>query len=231
MASSREWMAIQDPEFFHLLTTDCKGRIIQAGIKMVNMQAALTRKNAIRQVESDFTLRNNFTTKQIQYEGMEERRFVSLSHIQSRVGVTEKADYMARQESGGMRRNESGHALAIPREVARGGSMVNPVMRKKYLSRLKSIRKGNKPKGFNKSWLVRKAYIASKHNLVMRYAKNIVTVNNFIKKGDRISFDMEPIYNIGRDETITPANPWLLPAMEKPAKDGGKIFTSAMKKG
>ena len=230
MASSREWMAIEDPEYFHLLTTDLKERMIKAGIQMVNTQAALTRKNAIKTVQSDFTLRNNFTARQIQYEPMEKSRLISLSLIQSRIGVTEKADYMARQETGGARQNNSGRNLAIPKVLARGGSMLSPVQKKHYLSRLKRVRQGERPSGFNRSWLVRKAYVAHKNNLVMRYAASLVTVTNFTKKGDNVSFKMNRLYSIGHEETFTPASPWLKPSSKQPAKDGEKIFTSAMKK-
>jgi hypothetical protein len=94
-------MVIDEPENFYLLTTDMKEQIIKGGIATVNVQAALTRKKAIENIKDDFTLRNNFTTSQVQFTQIPQGRY-ALSAIHSTVGITKKVGYMAaRQEFGG----------------------------------------------------------------------------------------------------------------------------------
>ncbi len=232
MASTAVRLVIDDPENFHLLTTDMKEMIIKGGIATVNVQAALTRKNAIENVRGDFTLRNNFTTSQIQFQQMEKARFISLSAIQSTVGITEKAGYMARQETGGPHKAEGGTNLAIPTNLARGGNKGSPVLKNYYLHKLKKVNGG----GYTlegqtyRSWLVRKAAVASKNNILMRHNDKLFSVTGFEKRGGKVHFKMQEIYGLDREETITPETPWLKPATENPARDVENIFISQMKK-
>jgi len=233
MPTAATRMVISDPESFHLLTTDMKEMIIKGAIATVNTQAALTRKNAVKIVQDNFTLRNNFTTSQIQFQQMPQTRFIALEHITSRVGITERAGYMARQETGGVRKNESGNNLAIPTNRARGGNRGSPVLKNNYLSKLKKLQSaggGHAEAGSHRAWLVRKAYIAAKHGLVMRYNNRLFTVQNFEKSGGRVSFKMNQIYGLNLSETVTPQNEWLWKASEKPAADAENIFISQMKK-
>ena len=232
MTSSAVRLVIDDPEAFHLLTTDMKEQIIQGAIATVNMQAALTRKNAVRIVQSDFVLRNNFTIRQIQYQPMEKSRFISLANITARAGITEKADYMARQEAGGSRRSRGGNNLAIPTARARGGNKGSPVLKKYYLQRLRRVGGGgHTTQGHTfRSWLVAKAAVAFKNNLFMRHNDRLFAVTSFGRTGGRVSFKMEQIYNFAHEETVTPASPWLWPASEQPAKDVESIFISQMRK-
>jgi hypothetical protein len=220
MPSTATRLVIDDPENFHLLTTDMKEQIIQGGIATVNVQAALTRKNAVKNVQSDFTLRNNFTTSQIQFEQMEKVRFISLSNIESRVGITEKAAYMARQETGGVHK-ANGKRLAIPTNIARGGNKGSPVLKSKYLSRLKRA-KGDT--------FLQRAAVAAKTGGVVAYNEKLFNITNFERRGGKVVFKMNMIYGLGYKETTTPAMPWLLPAAEQPAKDCENIFILQMKK-
>jgi len=232
MANTAVRLVIDDPENFHLLTTDMKEMIIAGAIATVNVQAALTRKNAVQIIQDNFTLRNNFTKSQIQFEQMPKSRFISLDKIASRVGVTEKADYMARQETGGVRRAAGGNNLAIPTNRARGGNKGSPVLKNHYLIRLKKVDGGGySAEGYSyRAWLVRKAAVAAKHGLVMRHNNKLFTVQNFEKSGGRVSFKMNQLYGLDKEETVTPENPWLRPASEKPAQDVESIFISQMKK-
>jgi hypothetical protein len=232
MPSTAVRLVIDDPENFHLLTTDMKEMIIKGGIATVNMQAALTRKNAVKAVQDDFTLRNNFTTSQIQFQQMEKSRFLSLSAIQSKVGITERAGYMARQETGGPHKAEGGSKLAIPTYRARGGNRGSPVLKNYYLHKLKKVKGGGvELQGQTyRSWLVRKAAVAARDNLVMRHNDKLFQVSNFQKSGGNVSFKMDQIYGLDREETIPPASPWLMPAAEQPARDVESIFISQMKK-
>jgi len=232
MTDSQAWMIVQDPEYFSLMTTDLKLRMIKAAIDTVNIQAALTRKNAIKNIQNDFVLRNTFTTRQVLYEVMPQQQFVSLSSIKSTVGITEKADYMLRQEYGGVRRNKDNKNLAIPTDRARGGNKGSPVQKGFHLSKMERLKKIERPEGYSyKAWLVRNAAIAQKRKyLVMFYNKKFFQVTDFVKTGDNVSFKMNMIYNMSLKETVTPARPWMAPAMEQPARDGGKIFISQMRK-
>jgi hypothetical protein len=233
MSNTAIRLVIDDPENFHLLTTDMKEQVIKAGIATVNIQAALARKNAVENVKDDFTLRNNFTVSQIQFTQMEKSRLISLSAIVATTGITERAGYMARQETGGPHRAENGSGLAIPTYVARGGNKGSPVLKKYYLHKLKKITgEGLKLSGDTyRSWLVRKAAVASKLNMPMRYNNKLFSITGFQKKSDGgITFKMKQIYGFDKEETMTPETPWLKPAYEKPAKDAENIFISQMKK-
>lgn len=220
MASTAVRLVIDDPENFHLLTTDMKEQIIKGGIATVNVQAALTRKNAVKNIQSDFTLRNNFTTSQVRFDQMEKVRLISLSKIESRVGITEKAEYMARQELGGIHK-ASGKRLAIPTNKARGGNKGSPVLKSNYLSKIKKIKGGT---------FIQRAAVAAKTGGVVSYNDKLFKISNFEKRGGKVVFKMDMIYGLGYTETTTTASPWLLPAAEQPAKDCENIFIAQMKK-
>ena len=96
-------MILDDPSSFHLLTTDLKEKIIEAARNKVNIQAALTRRKALTNIQNNFTMRNTWTARQIQYTQFPQGRY-SLSVIQASVGATVAASYMERQENGGSRR-------------------------------------------------------------------------------------------------------------------------------
>jgi hypothetical protein len=233
MASTAVRLVIDDPENFHLIPTDMKEQMIKAGIATVNVQAALTRKNAIENLKSDFILRNNFTTSQVKFTQMEKSRFVSLSAIESKAGITERAEYMARQESGGPHKAGEGSALAIPTNVARGGNKGSPVLKKKYLGKLKKVKGGeySREGGTYRSKLVARAAVAAREQIPMRHNDKLFEVTGFQKKSDGgIDFKMQEIYGFDKEETMTPESPWLKPASEKPAKDGENIYISQMKK-
>jgi hypothetical protein len=232
MASTAVRLVIDDPENFHLLTTDMKEQIIKGGIATVNVQAALTRKKAIENIKDDFTLRNNFTTSQVQFTQMPQGRY-ALSAIHSTVGITEKAGYMARQELGGPHKPSGGGTkLAIPMNKARGGNRGSPVLKPLYLTRLKnktfviSFEHSLKPR----SRLVAAAYLAFVKRGSLRYNNQLFSVNNFEKREDKISFKMEHLYDFSKEETMTPAVKWLERAMLEVSKDSENIFISQMKK-
>jgi len=222
MPSSAVQLVIDDPENFHVLTTDMKEQIIKGAIATVNVQAALTRKNAIENLKSDFTLRNNFTASQVQFTQMPQGRY-SLEAIESTIGITEKAGYMARQETGGVRKPAKGNNLAIPTNQARGGNKGAPVQKQNYLSKIKTV-KGEKS-------LIKRAAVAAEKKMAIRHNDKLFLINNFQRKSDGgVTFKMQMIYGLDKKETITPATPWLKPASEKPAKDSETIFIAQMKK-
>jgi hypothetical protein len=232
MASTAVRLVIDDPENFHLLTDDMKEQIIKGGIATVNVQAALTRRKAIENIKDDFTLRNNFTTSQVQFTQMPQGRY-ALSAIHSTVGITEKAGYMARQELGGPHTTPSGGNLAIPTTIARGGNRGSLVLKPNYLSRAKSKTFVANFSGAQhpRARLVAAAYLAFVKKGFMRYNNQLFSVNNFEKKSDDgISFKMQHLYDFSKRETTTPATHWLERAMQEVAKDSENIFISQMKK-
>jgi hypothetical protein len=231
-------MVLDDPSKFHLITTDMKEQMIKGAIATVNAQAAIARKNAVKNVQDDFILRNKFTTSQIQYTQMPPGRY-SLEAIKSSIGVTEKADYMAFQETGGLRAPKK-FSQAIPQNLARGNNKGAPVERKNYLPAVKKktvyvnfhhTRETKFKSDSASATLVAAAYIAATKRKMMRYYKGLYIVYDFIRKSDGgIMFKKDLIYNFMQKETFTPENEWLWPASEKPAKDVLDIFIAQMKK-
>jgi hypothetical protein len=225
-------LIINDLENFHILTTDMKETIIKAAINKVNIQAARTRTKAIQNIKTTFTVRNTFTAKQVRYTKMPLGRY-SLSAIHSTVGITEKASYMARQETGGIRRPTAGKSLAIPTAAARGGSNARPVVRQNYVSKIRSkiIRaSGYITDGTHKARIVAMAAAADKKHGFLSMNKRIFRVENFVKKGGGATFRLRQIYGLDKKTTVTPTQPWLKPASEAIARQGEKIFIGEMKK-
>jgi hypothetical protein len=223
-------LVIQDPENFHILTTDMKEQIIKGGIATVNVMAALGRRKAQENIRRSFTLRNNFTLRQVQFIPMPQGRF-SLSAIHSVLGITEKADYMARQESGGLHTPKQGSKLAIPTNKARGGNRGSPVKQRMKLAGVKKMKvRGNSAAaGTHKSRAVARAYVAFRENKIVQYGGNLHFVDSF-RAADSVSFRLRQVYSFDYSTTTTQPQPWLLPASNEVASDVEKIFISQMKK-
>lgn len=224
-------MVIDDPSKINLITDDMKQLMFKAAKNTVNIQAALTRRNALENIQQ-FTLRNTWTKRQIQYDPCKEENIQSFSQIEAHVGATEKAPYMERQEKGGIHAPANGGQLAIPTVQARGGSAKNPVQRKMYRSRIQpKVIKYNPQNGPTpSSALVKAAKRAHEVNGYLKYNKNIYKVVSFNKSGDKVNFQLEMIYFRGLTSTITKQAPWLQPASLKPAQDGQNIFNSQIEK-
>jgi hypothetical protein len=252
-------MIIDDPSKFHLLTRDLREQIIKGATATVNMMAFKARKEAIRNLQSDFTNRNNFTARQVQVTPMQQG-YHTLAAINSIVGVTEKASYMARQEEGGVHTPRQGSKLAIPTDAARGGSFRNPVQKQMMVKnvRQKKRRVHGKPRSFErrlkngkvitvkaktyksqKAWFIARAAAAFNKNLLLPMGgsggnRNLFYVTKFTAVGNKDSrkaeFEHEEVYNFERQNMLTRARPWFRPACEKVAKDVDKIFISQMKK-
>ncbi len=224
-------MVINDPESFHVLTTDAKKSIIKAATNTVNIQAALGRKNTVRAIKDKFITRNTFTTRQVQYDKMPNGLY-SLKAIKSTVGITQKADYMERQDKGGTHRPKTGSKLAIPTDTARGGKSkalprmyrINNVGRKKV--------KGNFKKNLQskRARQVARVFEAFKTGKLVSFGNNLHKVTSFTKSGNSIHFKLKQIYNFSKTKTQTPPEPFFEKATEKPARDGQRIFNSQMDK-
>ena len=200
----------------------------KAAINTVNIQAAMTRKNAIKNIHEDLTIRNTFTERSIVFTQCP-KNTKDYNKIQSQVGALERADYMERQEEGGKRKPKKGTHLAIPTNTARGGSRSNLIRPEFSVKKMKKVKKDKKNKTF-RSKLVAKAYIAWKQNKVLNYNNNTFIVKNFMKTDGTVSFDLDKIYDSLHTETTTPATPWLEPATLYPAEQQQNIFNNEMKK-
>lgn len=224
-------MVIDDPSKIDLISSDMKSLMLRAAKNTVNMQAALTRRNALENIQQ-FTLRNTFTKRQIQYTPCQDENPQSFSQIQSHVGATEKAPYMERQEKGGIHSNPNGGPVAIPTVQARGGSIKSPVQRKMYRSKIqpKIIKYNPTSASTPASALVKAARQAYQTKGFLKYNKNIYKIVSFSKTGDKVNFELEMIYFRGLTSTVTKQAPWLQPASLKPAQDGQAIFNSQIEK-
>ena len=225
------WLAIDDPDKIDLLTDDMKKLMLQGAVATVNVMAALTRKNAIKNLNDDFTLRNKFTTGGINLHfDKADDTVTDLKEVQAVFGA--KRMYMERQEEGGIHDDPGGHRLAIPTDVARGGSNKNAIPKKNYLKNVRKKMYKYDPRhgATGKSSLVSVVEAAFEDGAFLKYNKNIYRVNNFKKVGDDVQFELEMIYFRGLEKTTTPAKPWLEPATEKPVADRQKIFNSQMNK-
>lgn len=225
-------MILDDPSSFHLLTTDLKEKIIEAARNKVNIQAALTRRKALANIQNNFTMRNTWTARQIQYTQFPQGRY-SLSVIQASVGATVAASYMERQEKGGTHRPLQGKSLAIPTDAARGGSKASPVLRQNYMSRItkKIIRAhGYLTDGSHGARIVAMAAQAASKNAFIYMNKRLFRVENFLQRDQGVTFRLRQFYGLDRKSTITSPSPWLLPAAEAVARDGERIFAQQMKK-
>lgn len=208
---------------------DTNRRFIRAGINTVNIVAANARKNAQEEISRNFTLRNNFTINSVRFTQCPQS-VTRINDIKSETGITDRASYMARQETGGTRTNPSGSSLVIPTTAARRGSNKNPVSRSYYYSSIKSKLVTTSRQGSRKAALVARAAVAAKIHGFIRLKDAIYKVTNFRSSGDHPRFRLTQILNLKHKVTITPKNEWLNPASQKAAQDMQQIFNSQMEK-
>lgn len=203
---------------------------IQAAIATVNITAARARKFAQENITKQFTTRNAFTVNSVRFTQCA-KSVRKLDAIKSETGITERAEYMARQETGGTRRSASGANLNIPNTRARGGSNANTVRRKFYYGNVKqNLVKFPDRNGSRKAAGVAQAYVAAKQRKFIRRNDAIFTVANFRKTKSGIKFRMKEILNLKHKATETPKNEWLQPASQDAAKDMQAIFNAQMNK-
>jgi hypothetical protein len=223
---------LDNPNAFKDLCSDVKDWVTKSGIDTVNIQAALARNNLVTRERQDFTLRNKFTERQTQFTPMSKRAVKSIEEIQATVGITERAAYMARQDTGGYHTPESGSRLAIGTDKARTSKdKKKPIARRYRMSNIDNVKvKGEAKDGSSKARSVARAYIAFKEKKLIHYGKNLFSVTSFKKKGGDISFKTEEIYKMTETKTYTQGQNYFLLECLKPAADGQQIFNSQMDK-
>lgn len=214
---------------FSLVIADIKKCQKVAAVNAVNRAAFTARKNAISNVEKNFTLRNNFTTKKIITTPA--KKSASLNDIVAYTGALEQIGYMERQETGGTKRSPSGSNLIIPNTRARGGSNSKKVQSRFRYSNvaLNTVRWSSKS-GSRKARLVATAFVAAKNKKFIRLNNSFFQVTNFRKGKKAVSFKTKQILNLKHKTTYTPANPWLEPASEYAANLMQDFYNQEMDK-
>lgn len=195
----------------------------------LNTVAALSRRNAVKEVKKDFTLRNNFTVSQIQYD---QATGTNINKMKSEIGATKKADYMETQETGGIRPRK-GRATAIPQKSARRGmSRTKPVLRSRYISRLKPriIHGAYSRATTPKSKAVAQMAMAYKKRYFVKRRNNLYYVESFRSANGRVKVKMRHLYYITAKSIIVKKETWLEPAIEKPVRDFGNIYRSQLER-
>jgi hypothetical protein len=236
-------MFTNDPSKFHLLTTEVKKDLIQAGIATVNVMAAVGRKGAVKNVKEKFINRNTFTARQVQFTPMPQSKYIKIAAIHATLGATDKAPWLKRQEEGGVHKPSQGKTLAIPSDRARGCSVRKAVAAAMRVARIGKRRRVRSPKKGDyaarfkseKAIKVAKAWAAFTKGLFLPLGdtggqRNLFVVTKFFKTRNRVAFKLEQVYKFNQGSTTTKPEPWLLPASEKVAAQCQAIFNSQMKR-
>lgn len=201
---------------FSKVMDDVKRKQLKAAITTINITAAIARQNAQRLMRKNFTLRNKFTENSVIYAKCPPG-VSRLQDVKSEMGLLPKAEYMAKQETGGTKRSASGANLNIPNTNARGGSNTNTV-RKFY--RYTNIKQNFKPRTVNgrasrsKMALAVAAYNAANSKGFIRINNTIFQVTRFNPKKDNRLFIAKPILNFKFKSVSLPARPWMQPAID-----------------
>lgn len=193
--------------------------------------AALTRKNAVKNIKDDFTLRNTFTVRNIQFQKVETD---VIDNMESRIGATQKAKYMENQELGG-RRKRRGRATAIPQTTTRiGGSFGKSVSKEFYIKKIsRNIIRGKHKRRFptHRAASVSQMFEAFKLKKFVKRGNNIFWVKSITKTGrNKVRARTERLYYIEQSNIMLDKRPWLEPALKKPVRDGPNIHKSQIKK-
>lgn len=210
--------------------TDFKKANTLAIKNTLDTQAGLTRRNAIKKIQDNFTLRNTFTKRNIRFEKTEGN---VISKMESRVGATQPASYMRLQELGGQRPDADGRT-AIGQAMSRTGqNRRKPVSRSLYIQKIsKKIVRGPFKRNLktSRSRSVASMFVAQKKKLFIKRNNNIYRVSSIFASGGKVKSQIEHFYNIQTKAIHINPDPWLEPATLKPARDGFNIYKSQIKK-
>ena len=206
---------------------DAHRTMIKAAALSLNQAAFKASEYAKEIIHKNFIIRNNFTANSVRYTKCQQANTVV--NLASYTGILDRAEYMARQESGGTKRSSSGGNLIIPTVTARRGNPKNRVSASMYYSKIKSqiipMASGH---GSKKSNSVARAFVAKNTGGFVRYNNSVFKVTSFRKSGDAVSFKKKMVLNMKHKSTITPANPWLKPASEMAAREMQVFYNDAM---
>jgi len=201
----------------------------------LNTAAALSRKNAVKNIRNDFTLRNKFTERNIQFDKVQSS---SADEMMSVIGATQKVPYMKTQDEGGVKLKK-GKSYALASRQARDGSDKNVINKMNYMQHIirRGIRQGQPSKRGKaisrgrKGNAVAQMYIANKNNLVIVRGNKIFSVPHFEKRGrDHVIANTKLLYTLRRESINIKKTEWLKRAIYKPSQDLERIYISQIKK-
>lgn len=191
----------------------------------LNVIVSLVRRNEINNIKSDFTLRNNYTIRNIGFDKATKNNLVAS------VGVRPNADYMRIQEFSGKHKPKRGNRLAIPQLASRNNSKRRPVDRNVYLRSIKKkTLNWTHRKGSRKSALIAMAAKSQSTGMFFNYKKNIYQVTSFTKSRGGVKFRKKHLYNVSQQYTRVKKTPHLQPALKQPVHDAQRIFESQTRK-
>lgn len=196
----------------------------------LNIQAFLSKKNAVKKINQDFILRNNYTKNNLRVEKVSDNRLAA-RNMQSSFGATEKIDYMRLHEEGGIKKPKRGTALSIAQLASRGGSKRRVVNRNLYLKRIQKqlVRWPNRG-GSKKAALIAIAYTAYKNKKFIKYKNSIYKITEFRKSRNNVYFRKQYLYTITTKHPKIKPNPWMKPSIKQPIQDGQNIYNSQIRK-
>lgn len=196
----------------------------------LNTAAALTRRNAINKVKKEFTLRNTFTVRSIQFEKVQSN---TISKMVSRAGALERASYMDTQETGG-RRARKGSVTAIPQKNSRMGSSSSRIVSKaRYISKIQPrIIKGSHSKVMpsHRAYGVSQMAMAYKKKMFLKRRNNIYFVESFVSRNGRVRARLKHLYNIQEKPLNIKKEKWLEPSTKRPSENLDKIYRGQLRK-
>lgn len=198
----------------------------------LSSQAGLTRKNAIKKIKGDMTLRNTWTLRQIQFDQAEKTSVTSKAfRAVARAGATKLAPYMAKQELGAVKPGST----AIGQAAARTSESTRKPIAAKFRLNKPKMKAGNmvtgpyrRPGASSKSRGVAMMWVAFQKKKYIKSKGRIFQVTSASTGPPR--FETKLLYSTGHMNVRIKPSPWLLPATKKPVADGGNIYFSKLKK-
>jgi hypothetical protein len=204
---------------------------------MLNRVAFETRKAAVKNVETEMTLRNQWTKKTIQFQ---QTRSLNISRQRTRTGSL--MDYMRQQEFGSVRKTKGKVGVPIPTTVASGegeaAKVRKKVVRRKWLrssiklvnAKRRLLRPNQVIKGKNPKQSVAIAMSMAER----RGGRNRVAFLSgkrkglYWIKGRKGKMRVSLLHDLSNPSVRIPATPWLLPATVQQAKFMGIWFQKAL---
>lgn len=215
----------------------------QAVRNTLNIAASSTRKEAIQNINKNFTLRNTFTVRSVVFDKATQQE---IKDMQSTIGALKRASYLKTQEEGGLKRDRArGSQLegkikespSIPMKASRGGAESKPVSTLHYVSKIKreTVGRGRMSKsvraGTASSRSVAQMYIGHKYGLYIKRNENIFRVKSFNKIGrNNISAQLEHLYTIHYSPIRITKNEWLQPSYKKASRNLPALYQWQLKK-
>jgi hypothetical protein len=212
----------------------------------LNKAAATTRKEAVKRIDINFTLRNTFTIRSVVYDKVSQRE---IKNMQSSIGALKRASYLKTQEEGGPKRSKArGGAIegnvkqstAVPMIAARNYSEAQPISTLKYVTKIKreTVGRGrmhkpllNKSGGTPKSRSVAQMYIGKKYNVFVKRNNDIFAVKSFQKTGhDSVHAQLEHLYTIHYKHIQITKDVWLQPSYQRASRNLEAVYKWELKR-